>query len=120
MFLAPIACRLRVPSGTLFYRSSQASDTRALGNRLTVLGSGRRADIAVFVRSDDSNDYRAEQKQREQNQPGPGRCQIRIGHAHQYSTHAHRRQPRATSVVESSGDLVAWQWLSGVQLDALA
>jgi hypothetical protein len=74
-FLAPIAwlprrCR---PTSYLFHRSSQASDPRARGNRPTVLGSGRRADIAVFVRSDDSNEDRAEQKHREQNQPGPGR-----------------------------------------------
>ena len=51
---------------TLFYRSSQASDTRALGNRPTVLEiGGRRADIAVFGHSDDFNHDRAEQKQRE-------------------------------------------------------
>jgi hypothetical protein len=62
----------------------------------------------VFVRSDDSNNDRAEEKHREQNQPGPGRRQIWIGHAHQITTQAHRRQPRAASVVESSGDLVAW------------
>jgi hypothetical protein len=73
--------------------------------------------MAVFGRNDDSNDDRAKQKQREQNQPGPGRRQMWIGHAHQSSTHAHRRQPRATSVVESSGDLVAWRWPSGVQLE---
>jgi hypothetical protein len=105
---------------TLFYRSSQASDTRARGNRPPVLGSGRRADIAVFGRSDDSNEDRAEQKHREQNQPGPGRRQIWIGHAHQSSTHAHCRQPRVTSVVESSGDLVACRWPSGVQLEWVA
>jgi hypothetical protein len=42
---------------------------------------------------------------------------MQIGQAHHCCTHAHHRQPGAASVVESSGDLVAWRWPSGVQLE---
>ena len=71
----------------------------------------------MFGPSDDSNDDRADQKHRDHNQSSPGRSKRQIGQANHCCTHAHRRQPAATSVVESLGDLVAWQWRSGVQLE---
>jgi hypothetical protein len=42
---------------------------------------------------------------------------MQVGQAHHCCTHAHRHQPGATSLVESSGDLVAWRWPYGVQLE---
>src|SRR5439155_21095119 len=121
-FLAPFGWRTRVAvqQVILWQRSSQVCDTHILGGPTTVLKNGGRADITVFGPSDDSNDDRADQKHRDHNQPSPGRSKMLIGQANHCCTHAHRRQPRATSVVDSSGDLVAWRWPSSVHWNGSA
>ena len=64
-------------------RPSQVCDTNIQGDSAFVLRGGVRADLTVFGHSDDSatflsrsdtsNDDRAKQKQRDQNQPTQGR-----------------------------------------------
>jgi hypothetical protein len=79
-----LALGLAVLGNHLRQRPSQVCDTNIQGDSATVLRGGVRADLTVFGHSDDSatflsrsdtsNDDRAKQKQRDQNQPTQGQC----------------------------------------------
>lgn len=74
-FLAFIARQTRVDVQQVISRQRppQVCDTNIRGDSVTVLRSGARADFTVFGHSHDSNDDRADRKQRDHDQPNSGR-----------------------------------------------
>ena len=113
------------PISYLRQRPSQVCDTNIQGDSATILRGGVRAGPTVFGHSDDSAIFLSRSDTSNGDAPskssvtiiGPIRAAVRYRLDPKRIIAAPMPSPpaRATSVVESLGDLVAWRWRSGVQ-----